>query len=306
MLLPEYDCLDAIDLAALVRRGEVQPRELVEAAIERIERRDPATQRRRAPPLRARARGGRGAVGGRAAARRAVPAQGPVGRDRRRAAHRRLPLPARFPAELRRRGGTPLSRRRPGDPRPHQHARAGARRHHRAAAARPDAQPVGPRALGRRQQRRLGGRGGGAHGADGGGRRRRRLDPHPGRGVCGLRPQADARPHAARPRARRGLERPRRPARAHPHGTRQRAAARRLARRRAGRPLRRAAGAAVVPGAARPAAAEAAHRGVRRRAVRPRHRRALRRGGARGGGSACASSATRWRRRCRRSTARRW
>jgi amidase len=42
MLLPEYDRLDAIDLAALVRRGEVQPRELVDAAIERIERRDPA------------------------------------------------------------------------------------------------------------------------------------------------------------------------------------------------------------------------------------------------------------------------
>ncbi|HEV8239018.1 MAG TPA: amidase [Thermoanaerobaculia bacterium] len=42
MLLPEYDRLDAVDLAALVRRGEVQPRELVDAAIERIERRDPA------------------------------------------------------------------------------------------------------------------------------------------------------------------------------------------------------------------------------------------------------------------------
>jgi amidase len=42
MLLPEYDRLDAIGLAALVHRGEVQPRELVEAAIERIEARDPA------------------------------------------------------------------------------------------------------------------------------------------------------------------------------------------------------------------------------------------------------------------------
>jgi amidase len=41
MLLPEYDRLDALDLAALVRRGEVHPRELVAAAIERIERRDP-------------------------------------------------------------------------------------------------------------------------------------------------------------------------------------------------------------------------------------------------------------------------
>jgi amidase len=42
VLLPEYDRLDALDLAALVRCGEVHPRELVEAAIERIERRDPA------------------------------------------------------------------------------------------------------------------------------------------------------------------------------------------------------------------------------------------------------------------------
>ncbi len=42
MLLPEYDRLDAVGLAALVRRGEVQPRELVDAAIERIEARNPA------------------------------------------------------------------------------------------------------------------------------------------------------------------------------------------------------------------------------------------------------------------------
>ncbi|HXT22302.1 MAG TPA: amidase [Thermoanaerobaculia bacterium] len=42
MLLPEYDRLDAVDLAALVRRGEVHPRELVDAAIERIEARNPA------------------------------------------------------------------------------------------------------------------------------------------------------------------------------------------------------------------------------------------------------------------------
>jgi amidase len=42
MQLPEYDRLDAVALAALVRRGEVSPRELVEAAIERIEARDPA------------------------------------------------------------------------------------------------------------------------------------------------------------------------------------------------------------------------------------------------------------------------
>jgi amidase len=42
VLFPELDRLDALGLAALVRRGEVHPRELVDAAIERIEARDPA------------------------------------------------------------------------------------------------------------------------------------------------------------------------------------------------------------------------------------------------------------------------
>ena len=39
--LPEYDRLDATDLAALVQRKEVSPSELVEAAIERVEARNP-------------------------------------------------------------------------------------------------------------------------------------------------------------------------------------------------------------------------------------------------------------------------
>lgn len=42
MRMPEYDDLDATGLAALVRAGEVSPAELLEAAIERIEARDPA------------------------------------------------------------------------------------------------------------------------------------------------------------------------------------------------------------------------------------------------------------------------
>ena len=40
-LLPEYDRLDATDLATLVRKKQVSPAELVEAAIERIEERNP-------------------------------------------------------------------------------------------------------------------------------------------------------------------------------------------------------------------------------------------------------------------------
>ncbi|MCA9681051.1 MAG: amidase [Myxococcales bacterium] len=42
MRLPEYDDLDATALAAMVQAGEVSPGELVEAAIERIEARNPA------------------------------------------------------------------------------------------------------------------------------------------------------------------------------------------------------------------------------------------------------------------------
>jgi amidase len=41
-MLPEYDDLDATAMADLVRRGEVHPRELVEAAIERTEARNPS------------------------------------------------------------------------------------------------------------------------------------------------------------------------------------------------------------------------------------------------------------------------
>ena len=41
LALPEYDDLDATAMAALVRAGEVSPRELLQAAIERIEGRNP-------------------------------------------------------------------------------------------------------------------------------------------------------------------------------------------------------------------------------------------------------------------------
>jgi amidase len=41
MRLPEYDDLDAVALADLVRRGEVSPEELLEAAIERVDARNP-------------------------------------------------------------------------------------------------------------------------------------------------------------------------------------------------------------------------------------------------------------------------
>ena len=42
MAIPEYDDLDAIGLAEAVRKGDASPRELLDAAVERIESRNGA------------------------------------------------------------------------------------------------------------------------------------------------------------------------------------------------------------------------------------------------------------------------
>jgi len=47
--LPEYDRLDGTGLAVLVRRGEVAPAELMDAAIERIEALNRGLKSRGAP-----------------------------------------------------------------------------------------------------------------------------------------------------------------------------------------------------------------------------------------------------------------
>ena len=82
--------LDATDQAALVARGEVSPLELLDAAIERIEAGQPGAERRRDRVVRpgpcGRARSARRSVPG-----GAVPAQGPVGALRGRAAVERVP-----------------------------------------------------------------------------------------------------------------------------------------------------------------------------------------------------------------------
>ena len=73
----ELAFLDATAQAALVRRGDITPLELVDAAIARIERIDPALN---AVVIRdfegARVRGRLAGPAGRTAARRPVPAQG--------------------------------------------------------------------------------------------------------------------------------------------------------------------------------------------------------------------------------------
>ena len=80
----------------------------------------------------------------------------------------------------------------------------------RAAGVRPDAQPVGHDAHAGRLERRLGGRGRERHGAARARGRRRRIDPHPVEHVRALRVEAVAGSRLARPRRSRGVERLRR------------------------------------------------------------------------------------------------
>ena len=102
----------------------------------------------------------------------------------------------------RRRDRAPPARGGRGDPRQDQPARAGDHRRHGVAQLGRHPQPVGHRAhagwLERRQRRGGGGRPGAAGARHG----RRRLDPHPGRLLRAVRPQAPARArlaHARRP-----------------------------------------------------------------------------------------------------------
>ena len=98
--------MDAVDQAALVDKGEVTPGELLDAAIERIERLNPPSERgghrvvRRCPGRRC------GTVAGWAAAGSAVPPQGPVHLVRRADVVERESSRSR-----RRRSSTPSTRR---------------------------------------------------------------------------------------------------------------------------------------------------------------------------------------------------
>ena len=144
------------------------------AAAARDRARRPAPVRRRADRDQEQPRGPRPAAD---ALRR------PHGRRRRRARPQRRAAAAR-------RG---LRRRRHDDA-----ARVGDPAGHRAAALRPDAQPVGPRAHARRLVRRLGGGRRRRHGPDRPRQRRRRLAAHPRRVLRPRRPQAGARARLAR------------------------------------------------------------------------------------------------------------
>ena len=141
--MDEYADLDATALADLVRRGDVQPPELVEAAIARIGTTEPGAQRDHPPPVRAGPARGRRGTARRPVPRRAVPAQGLQGARGRRAvphgrAHAARP---RLPAAHRQPAGAALPRRRADPDRPHEHARAGGDGHHRTGAYGPTHNP---------------------------------------------------------------------------------------------------------------------------------------------------------------------
>ncbi len=151
--------LDATAQAALVRDGEVTPAELVDAAIARIERLDPALNAVIMPLT---SSGARAAAARRrtcptdrcAASRSCSRTSAPTSRACRPTCGNRAAARRSTTAPCRHRAGRPLPRRRARHARQDQPARAGPQPDHPAARLRADPQPVGPEPLARRLQRR--------------------------------------------------------------------------------------------------------------------------------------------------------
>ncbi len=231
--------LDATAQAELVRSKQVKPIELVEAAIERIERLNPQLNAVITPLYENARRTANGKVpaGPFTGVPFLIKDLGPM------YAGARQSLGLRVPQGLgradRQRAHPPPEGRRPHPRRQDQHAGVRPGPHDRAAPLRAQPQPLEHRAQHRRLQRRLSGGGGGRDGADGPRQRRRRLHPHPRFLLRPLRPQADARQGHPRPNSRRLDERPHQRPRHHPHRPRLRRPPGRDARLGAGRPVHR-------------------------------------------------------------------
>ena len=200
---------DATAQAELVRRGEVSPLELVDAAIRADRPMRSGAERRHPPPvLHCSRAGGRGAAR-RAVSGRADPAQGP----RRHAgggALLRRDLLCEGCRLSRKAGQLPraaVQESRLCRSRPDECTRARDRDHHRAARVRADAQPLEHRALERRVVGWLRGSCRVRHGSRRPRQRRRRLDPHPGKLLLALRSQAQPGPREQRAGRGRLLER---------------------------------------------------------------------------------------------------
>ena len=140
--------LDATAQADLVRKGDASPLELVDAAINNIEKLNPELNAVIHPLFDSAARGRAGRAARRPVPRRADSLQGSDVRSRRRPAARRHAIPeaGRLAQRPHRSARAPLPRRRLRVRRPHEHARARARPHDGAGGLRAHAQPVGHRA----------------------------------------------------------------------------------------------------------------------------------------------------------------
>ena len=231
--MTDLSLLDATAQAELVRNGDASPAELVDGAIDRIEKLNgelnavihPLFDRARAAVQRGLAR--------RAVHRRADRRQGPRRHARRRAVPRgQQGAEGGAATSPRRRATCSRSSNAPGfvivgktnTP------EFGLMPTAEPEAYGPDAQSVEPRAQQRRFERWVGGRGRERHGPRRSRRRRRRIDPHPREHVRAVRPEADARPRVARPRRARGVGRARDAPRGDAHRARQRGRARRARR----------------------------------------------------------------------------
>ena len=188
----------------LLARGETTSQELTELFLERIDAPRPDAQRLPRGVRRAWRAPRPHQADARRRERRPAPAAGRPAGDQGRHGHRRAQVTAmgscavEEPAQRRLRGRAAAAQRRRRDPRQDARARDDDRAVHGVADVRHHPQPVGPAAHARRLERRLG-RGGRRRAVLGGARlRRRRLDPHPGRLLRAVRPQAAARPRADR------------------------------------------------------------------------------------------------------------
>ena len=281
---------DACGLAALVRRGEVQPHRAGGRGHRTPGRGQRRTQRGDPPPIRPGALGRRGAPPRRAVPRRAVPAEGLQAAEAGEPHHMgmRALRDADYRAPHRQRARAALPSRRADPDRPDEHAPAGDDGHHRARAVRPDPQPVGPRPLPRRLVGWIGGRRRGRHRARRPRQRHLRLDPHPGGDVRARRPPPNPGPRRARRPGGPGRRHAHR-RRHHPLGPRHRRPARRH-RRRLGHRAVAGTGVASAPGrrarrATRPATDRLVRAGLQRCRGRQRLRLRRARGRAAAGGA---------------------
>ena len=208
----DFATLDATAQAELVRTGQVSPLELVDAAINRVEKLNPELNAVIHPLLRPGPQGGRRTAARRAVHRRADPVQGPRLRGRGRAVPRGHEVP-----EGR---GLPLAAHR--QPRQEVHRRRVRRRsgaptpRSSASSRRPSRSRTAPTHNPWKLGHTTGGSSGGSAAAVASGmvagrarERRRRLDPHPRVVLRARRAEADPRSHVDRPGHQRDLAVPR-------------------------------------------------------------------------------------------------